>query len=55
MKNHTFSFMLLCLLAVNMWGCQASPPSVDGAPGIGDPYYPSLGNGGYDVQSHTRL
>lgn len=25
-----------------------------GAPGIGDPYYPSYGNGGYDV-SHYGL
>jgi aminopeptidase N len=26
---------------------------VRGAVGIGDPYYPTLGNGGYDVQSYT--
>jgi aminopeptidase N len=26
---------------------------VSGAPGIGDPYYPDLGNGGYDVQKYT--
>ncbi len=24
-----------------------------GAPGIGDPYYPTLGNGGYDVERYT--
>ena len=24
-----------------------------GAPGLGDPYYPTLGNGGYDVQHYT--
>lgn len=24
-----------------------------GAPGIGDPYYPDLGNGGYDVEHYT--
>ena len=28
--------------------------SVPGAPGIGDPYYPAYGNGGYDV-SHYDL
>jgi aminopeptidase N len=27
--------------------------AVPGAPGIGDPYYPNLGNGGYDVQNYT--
>ena len=43
-------------------GCTAPVPSVTptttagpvrGAPGIGDPYYPTLGNGGYDVQNYT--
>ncbi len=29
------------------------PAAVKGAPGIGDPYYPTLGNGGYDVQNYT--
>src|SRR5687768_8529125 len=24
-----------------------------GAPGVGDPYYPGLGNGGYDVEHYT--
>ncbi len=31
-----------------------SPSFTPGAPGIGDDYYPSLGNGGYDVQ-HYRI
>ncbi len=32
----------------------AEPPidAVAGAPGIGDPYYPELGNGGYDVEHY---
>src|SRR3954453_21098866 len=31
----------------------ASPPAgTPGAPGIGDPYYPLDGNGGYDVQKY---
>ena len=28
-------------------------PSTFGSPGIGDPYFPQLGNGGYDVQHYT--
>lgn len=30
-----------------------APPYVKGAAGIGDSYYSTLGNGGYDVQSYT--
>src|SRR6185436_19550871 len=32
----------------------AAPPAVftPGAPGVGDPYYPLDGNGGYDVQHY---
>src|SRR5262245_9685136 len=30
-----------------------TPAPVYGASGIGDPYFPELGNGGYDVQSYT--
>jgi aminopeptidase N len=53
MKNHGLSFALACLLVISAWGCQASPKPVTGAPGMGDPYYPNLGNGGYDVQNYT--
>lgn len=28
------------------------PPPVEGSPGMGDPYYPNLGNSGYDVQNY---
>ncbi len=54
-----FTFLLLA-------GCIPQSPSatptavltptavaVKGAPGIGDSYYPQLGNGGYDVQHYT--
>ena len=34
-------------------GTPASDRPVPGAPGIGDPYYPLLGNGGYDVAHYT--
>jgi aminopeptidase N len=32
-----------------------SPVPVQGASGIGDPYYPNLGNGGYEVQHYTII
>ena len=28
------------------------PGAVTGSPGAGDPFFPSAGNGGYDVQSY---
>jgi hypothetical protein len=31
----------------------APPRPVPGAPGIGDPLFPSLGNGGYDVTHYS--
>jgi hypothetical protein len=42
-----------CIILIAGWGCQPKPEPVNGAPGIGDPYYPELGNGGYDVQNYT--
>lgn len=30
-----------------------TPMPTAGSPGIGDPYYPTLGNGGYDVKKYT--
>ncbi|MGA5299050.1 M1 family aminopeptidase [Nucisporomicrobium flavum] len=30
----------------------AGPPATPGAPGIGDPYFPLAGNGGYDVRHY---
>lgn len=46
-------FILFCLSILSSWGCQSpSEPAVDGASGIGDSYYPQMGNGGYDVQSY---
>ncbi len=40
------------LAGVGLWATPvtaAQAPGVDGAPGIGDPYWPLDGNGGYDV------
>jgi aminopeptidase N len=54
MKKIQFQFILFCSLLLSGWGCQAhAGPAVDGAAGIGDPYYPQMGNGGYDVQNYT--
>jgi len=47
------SFLLFCLLIITLWGCQPQTEPVNGSPGIGDPYYPNLGNGGYDVEKYT--
>ena len=43
------------LLATVTGPATAAPlasPDVDGAPGIGDPYFPLYGNGGYDVEHY---
>ena len=42
--------LLLLLLMFAALGVQAQSA---GTPGLGDPYYPGLGNGGYDVQHYT--
>ncbi len=50
-------FFILFLAGCTAPALTATPtPSVapeKGAAGIGDPYYPTLGNGGYDVQNYT--
>ena len=40
-------------LLIALGGCQALRPAVAGGAGIGDSYYPELGNGGYDVQRYV--
>ncbi|MEW2548292.1 M1 family metallopeptidase [Streptomyces sp. NPDC047002] len=44
----------LCLALPATAAAAAGPAPGPGAPGIGDPYYPTYGNGGYDV-SHYDL
>src|SRR5690349_11552908 len=39
-------------LAVLLVGGPAQAAPAPGAPGIGDPYFPDYGNGGYDVSHH---
>src|SRR5688572_3953184 len=49
-------FLLILTTALFLAGCTPAMPRpvpVEGSPGIGDPYYPTLGNGGYDVQHYT--
>ena len=44
--------VLLPLLADGAAGAAPDAGPVPGAPGVGDPYYPTYGNGGYDVQHY---
>ena len=53
MKNIQFRFIVLCIILFWGWGCQSqTDPAIEGPSGIGDSYYPQMGNGGYDVQSY---
>lgn len=49
MRNKLF-WLLICLSIVS--GAQAQD-AVTGSNGLGDPFYPLLGNGGYDVSHYT--
>jgi aminopeptidase N len=49
-EKPTMVFILVILI---LSGCQPEP--VNGSTGIGDAYYPELGNGGYDVQKYTLI
>ncbi len=49
--SHSTTVAMLIFLIVVTGGCQVQP--IKGATGIGDLYYPGLGNGGYDVQSYS--
>jgi hypothetical protein len=61
MFSHLNLLLILLLLGLST-GCASSTPTVvptstpapvNGAIGIGDPYFPELGNGGYDVQKYV--
>ncbi len=47
----TFWMMLVVVMLVVFPA--AAQDAQPGAPGLGDPYFPTLGNGGYDVQHYT--
>jgi aminopeptidase N len=44
--------LLLATLAGPATAAPIAGPDADGAPGIGDPYFPLYGNGGYDVEHY---
>lgn len=45
---------LVALLTLSSFVVEIAPLEPQpGAPGVGDPYFPDLGNGGYDVQHYT--
>ncbi|WP_381555238.1 M1 family metallopeptidase [Streptomyces eurythermus] len=43
---------VLVTAAASFLSIAASAPPTQGAPGIGDPYFPRLGNGGYDARHY---
>jgi aminopeptidase N len=49
-----YTLLLVLILVLGVMGCQPTPQPepVNGSSGIGDPYYPLLGNGGYDVEQY---
>ncbi|HYO42769.1 MAG TPA: M1 family metallopeptidase [Candidatus Limnocylindrales bacterium] len=44
--------LALCLAVLPGSAAAAGPTFTDGAAGVGDPYYPNDGNGGYDVRHY---
>lgn len=54
MKRY-FLIALIGVIFVATGGCQPQPEALSGAEGIGDPYYPQLGNGGYDVEMYEII
>ena len=44
--------IVLCLVISSTGALLAQGAPVDGAPGLGDPYYPEQGNSGYDVRHY---
>lgn len=53
MKTRQWTLISICIIFVAILGCQPQQESVRGDDSLGDPYYPQLGNGGYDVQKYT--
>jgi aminopeptidase N len=53
MRRRPAFFLCFCAILIGTFGCQPKPKPVNGAPGMGDPYYKNLGNGGYNVQRYV--
>ena len=54
MRRALTTVMAAALCAATLSAAAADDGFTPGAPGIGDPYFPLAGNGGYDV-THYRL
>ncbi len=52
-NNRSRIALLLMLLVFGVVGVYAQSAGTAGTPGLGDPYFPGLGNGGYDVQHYA--
>ncbi|MCA0456435.1 MAG: M1 family metallopeptidase [Chloroflexi bacterium] len=52
MKKFTILVVLSVLLSVQFAAAQDDAPQA-GSSGLGDPYFPDLGNGGYDAEHYT--
>ena len=50
-----FLIVIIGMVFIATGSCQPQPEAVSGAEGIGDPYYPQLGNAGYDVQKYEII
>jgi aminopeptidase N len=48
-RPHRRTVATAAVLAIFACGTAAALAAVSGAPGVGDPYFPAAGNGGYDV------
>ena len=46
------TFIRFYRILLVLTACQPAAPGREGAEGMGDPYYPDLGNGGYDAQNY---
>ena len=52
MRPKILSIGLLILVSLSVIACAPLQAPVAGAPGLGDTFYPLMGNGGYDVQHY---
>jgi aminopeptidase N len=53
MQRTRFAVVLALVAAVAAPSAAGAAPLVAGAPGLGDPYYPLAGNGGYNVRHYS--
>ncbi|MEW2576585.1 M1 family metallopeptidase [Streptomyces syringium] len=51
-RHRSTRLLALATAAASVWVISAAPAPVPGAPGVGDSYFPNLGNGGFDVRHY---